>query len=98
MEVQKVTVDWILSVLINLIVPGIVWVTVIAGLILIVRDKIEEDDLVEHWPRSEPTTWEMDNDSQGRDTICRFCRVNAPLPGAWFGVEWVGDNFLERSL
>jgi hypothetical protein len=98
MELQQVTVDWILSVLINLIVPGAVWVTVIAGLILIVRDKVEEDDLVEHWPRSEPPTWEVDSDLQDKETIIRFCRINASLPGAWFGVEWVGDDFLGRSF
>jgi uncharacterized membrane protein len=45
-ELQPLTTDWILFVLVNLVVPAIVWVTVVAGLILVVRDKVEEDDLV----------------------------------------------------
>jgi F420-0:gamma-glutamyl ligase-like protein len=35
----------ILGILISLIVLSLVWGTVIAGLILIVRETIEEDDL-----------------------------------------------------
>jgi hypothetical protein len=34
-----------MALLINLLVPTLVWVTVIAGLILIVREKVEEEDL-----------------------------------------------------
>jgi hypothetical protein len=37
--------EWILSILISLLVLSLVWGTVIAGLILIVRETIEEDDL-----------------------------------------------------
>jgi hypothetical protein len=47
MELLPLTTDWLMFVLVNLVLPAIVWVTVVAGLILIVRDKVEEDDLVE---------------------------------------------------
>jgi hypothetical protein len=40
--------EWIMSILINLLVLSLVWGTVIAGLILIVRDKIEEDDFARY--------------------------------------------------
>jgi hypothetical protein len=40
--------EWILSILINLVVLSLVWGTVIAGLILIVREKVEEDDLARY--------------------------------------------------
>jgi hypothetical protein len=36
--------DWILGLLINLLVLLLVWGTVIAGLILVVREKVEDDD------------------------------------------------------
>jgi len=35
--------QWILSILINLLVLCLVWGTVLAGLILIVRDKVDDD-------------------------------------------------------
>jgi hypothetical protein len=37
--------EWLMALLINLLVPALVWITVIAGLILIVREKVEEEDL-----------------------------------------------------
>lgn len=40
--------QWILSVLINLLVLCLVWGTVLAGLILIVREKVEDDDLAHY--------------------------------------------------
>ena len=40
--------EWIMSILINLLVLSLVWGTVIAGLILIVRDKVEEDDFARY--------------------------------------------------
>jgi hypothetical protein len=40
--------EWMLSILINLLVLALVWGTVIAGLILIVRGKIEDDDLARY--------------------------------------------------
>ena len=40
--------EWILSILINLFVLTLVWGTVIAGLILIVREKTEDDDLARY--------------------------------------------------
>lgn len=52
MEVPQASVEWILNILISLVVPGVVWATVIAGLILIIRDRIEEDDMIKHLKRS----------------------------------------------
>ena len=40
--------QWILSILINLLVLSLVWGTVLAGLILVVRDKVEDDDLAQY--------------------------------------------------
>lgn len=37
--------DWIYSGLVDLIVLFLVWGTVLAGLILIVRERVENDDL-----------------------------------------------------
>lgn len=34
----------VLSTIVNLLVLSLVWGTVIAGLIIIIRDKVEEDD------------------------------------------------------
>jgi hypothetical protein len=42
------SLEWIYSFLINLVVLCLVWGTVLAGLILIVRDKIKDDDLAEY--------------------------------------------------
>ena len=38
----------IVSLLINLLVLCLVWGTVLAGLVLVVRDKLEDDDLAEY--------------------------------------------------
>jgi hypothetical protein len=46
-EIVPVAGNWIVGLLINLLVPVLVWGTVIAGLILVVREKVEEDDLNE---------------------------------------------------
>ena len=40
--------QWIYNILINLIVLSLVWGTVLAGLILVVRDKVENDDLAHY--------------------------------------------------
>lgn len=37
--------DWILGILVNLVVLLLVWGTVIAGLILIVREKVEDEEI-----------------------------------------------------
>ncbi len=38
----------IICILINLVVLCLVWGTVLAGLVLVVRDKVEDDDLAEY--------------------------------------------------
>ena len=38
----------IMCILINLVLLCLVWGTVLAGLILVVRDKLEDDDLAEY--------------------------------------------------
>ena len=40
--------QWIYNVLINLIVLSLVWGTVLSGLILVVRDKVDDDDLAQY--------------------------------------------------
>ena len=40
--------DWIYSGLMDLIVLSLVWGTVLAGLILIVRERVDNDDLSEY--------------------------------------------------
>ena len=40
--------DWVLGILIYLLIPVLVWGTVIAGLILVVREKVEDEDLTRH--------------------------------------------------
>jgi hypothetical protein len=40
--------DWIYSGLMDLIVLCLVWGTVLAGLILIVRERVDNDDLSEY--------------------------------------------------
>jgi hypothetical protein len=45
MDMLPISSDWILGVLINLVVLILVWGTVIAGLILIVRDKVEDEEI-----------------------------------------------------
>jgi hypothetical protein len=46
MDVLQAGQEWILGFLVYLVVSVLVWVTVIAGLVLVVRDKVEEEDLV----------------------------------------------------
>ena len=46
MDVLQAGQAWVLGFLLNLVVPILVWATVIAGLVLVVRDKIEKEDLV----------------------------------------------------
>lgn len=48
MEMPQASIEWILNILISLVVPGLVWATVIAGLILVIRDRLEEDDMIQH--------------------------------------------------
>ena len=45
MDMLPMSSDWIFGTLINLLVLVLVWGTVIAGLILIVREKVEDEDL-----------------------------------------------------
>ena len=45
MDVLQAGQEWILGVLVHLVVSILVWGTVIAGLVLVVRDKVEEEDL-----------------------------------------------------
>jgi hypothetical protein len=59
-------------VLVNLILPAIVWVTVVAGLILIVRDKVEEDDLVELLSKQQASRREAYCDLEGREAQVGF--------------------------
>ena len=40
--------DWVLGILLNLLISVLVWGTVITGLILIVRDKVKDDDLAKY--------------------------------------------------
>jgi hypothetical protein len=47
-EVLPMWSEWILSILVNLLVLTLVWATVIAGLIIIVREKVEDDDLARY--------------------------------------------------
>lgn len=46
MDVLQAGQEWFLGFLVNLAVPFLVWATVIAGLVLVVRDKMEKEDLV----------------------------------------------------
>ncbi len=46
MDVLQAGQELILGFLVNLAVPILVWATVIAGLVLVVRDKMEKEDLV----------------------------------------------------
>jgi hypothetical protein len=46
MDVAQAGQEWILGFLVHLVVSILVWGTVIAGLVLVVRDKVEEEDLV----------------------------------------------------
>jgi K+-transporting ATPase A subunit len=59
-------------VLVNLVVPAIVWVTVVAGLILIVRDKVEEDDLVELLSKQQASHREARCDLEGKEVRVGF--------------------------
>jgi hypothetical protein len=56
MEVPQTSVEWILNILISLLVPGVVWATVIAGLILVIRDRMEEDDMIQYLKGSAQST------------------------------------------
>jgi hypothetical protein len=47
-ETMTIPSDWIYSGLMDLIVLSLVWGTVLAGLILIVRERIDNDDLSEY--------------------------------------------------
>ena len=47
-EILMIPSDWIYSGLMDLIVLSLVWGTVLAGLILIVRERVDNDDLSEY--------------------------------------------------
>jgi hypothetical protein len=72
LELPSLTTDWIVFVLVNLVVPAIVWVTVVAGLILIVRDKVEEDDLVELLSKHQASHREACCDLEGKEAKVGF--------------------------
>ena len=72
MELPPLTTDWIVFVLVNLVVPAIVWVTVVAGLILIVRDKVEEDDLVALMSKHQASHQEACCDLEGKEAQVGF--------------------------
>ena len=55
MESLQVAVDWILRLGIILLVPAAVWVVVILGLILIVRDKVHQEETTLPEPRHPKT-------------------------------------------
>ncbi|MGD9145396.1 MAG: hypothetical protein PVI80_07540 [Anaerolineae bacterium] len=71
-ELPPLTTDWLMFVLVNLVVPAIVWVTVVAGLILIVRDKVEEDDLVEFLSKQQANHREACCDLEGKEAQVGF--------------------------
>jgi hypothetical protein len=64
--------DWIVFVLVNLVVPAIVWVTVVAGLILVVRDKVEEDDLLALMAKHQASNQEACCDLEGKEAPVGF--------------------------
>jgi hypothetical protein len=47
-----------LTVMVDLLVLALVWITVVAGLLLIVRDRVEEEDLIEFLSKHEASHWE----------------------------------------
>jgi hypothetical protein len=67
MGLPQATMEWILTMLINLLVPGVVWATVIAGLILVVRDRVEEDDVIKHLTRQTDRSLDRGECSLGID-------------------------------
>ena len=71
-ELLPLTTDWLMFVLVNLVLPAIVWVTVVAGLILIVRDKVEEEDLVELLSKQQASRREACCDLEGKKAQVGF--------------------------
>lgn len=55
-------VEGALPILVQVLVPGLVWGTVVAGLFLVVRDKVEEDDLVAYLSDQEGGDQEADSE------------------------------------
>jgi hypothetical protein len=52
------TTDYLPGLLVYLVVPCLVWATVIAGLIFIVRDKMEEEDIVDYLVKHDANGWD----------------------------------------
>lgn len=70
MESLQVAVDWILRLGIILLVPAAVWVAVILGLILIVRDKVHKEETALPEPSHPKTyTWVCSGRRSGRSDI-----------------------------
>lgn len=63
-----------MGMLIGLLVPGLVWATVIMGLILVVREKVEEDDIVVFSAEPRDKTSQQSCEPQGCDqgTCCIY--------------------------
>ena len=69
MDVLQAAKEWVLSLLIHMAVPALVWATVIAGLVLVVRDKMEKEDLVGFLSR-------RGLDSEGIEACCELADGN----------------------
>jgi hypothetical protein len=65
MDVLHAGQEWILGFLVHLVVSSLVWGTVIAGLVLVVRDKVEEEDLVRFLSKK-------GSDSEKIETCCEL--------------------------
>ena len=63
-----------MDIVIGLLVPGLVWATVITGLILVVREKSEEEDLVVFCPKPPESRSQQGCDAQGCDQ--GVCSIN----------------------
>ena len=71
--------EYLPGILVYLVVPLLVWATVVAGLILIVRDKIEEDDVIEYLAKHDTNGW--DTQPPGNNKLCPFSGQQGPMPG-----------------
>ena len=69
MGVPQAGQEWLLGLLVHLAVPVLVWTTVIAGLVLVVRDKMEKEDLVGFLSR-------RGLDSEGIEACCELADGN----------------------
>ncbi len=76
--------EWLPGILMHLLVPCLVWATLIAGLISIVRDNMEQEDVAKYLCRHSENGWEAERAEEDLDGNIKL-NSNDERPGSQAG-------------